>query len=64
MLLESMNIPLRYHMIKEIWIVKMKEIGSWAKELITFVSFFFFFLPLSACSKKLPKFSVMHVDLN
>ena len=39
---------------------KIKEIGSWVKEVITFCPF----SPISACAKKLPKFAVMHVDLS
>ena len=47
-------------MIKETWIAKIKEIGCWTEELITFCPF----LPVSAWSKKLPNFAVKHVDLS
>ena len=47
-------------MIKETWIAKIKEIGCWTEELITFCPF----SPVSAWSKKLPNFAVKHVDLS
>ena len=47
-------------MIKETWIAKIKEIGCWTEELITFCPF----SPISAWSKKLPNFAVKHVDLS
>ena len=47
-------------MIKETWIAKIKEIGDWTEELITFCPF----SPVSAWSKKLPNFAVKHVDLS
>ena len=47
-------------MIKETWIAKIKEIGFWTEELITFCPF----SPVSAWSKKLPNFAVKHVDLS
>ena len=47
-------------MIKETWIAKIKEIGCWIKEMITFCPF----LLVSAWSKKLPNFAVKHVDLS
>ena len=46
--------------IKEIWIAKIKEIGCWTEELITFCPF----SPVSVWSKKLPNFAVKHVDLS
>ena len=46
--------------IKETWIAKIKEIGCWTEELITFCPF----SPVSAWSKKLPNFAVKHVDLS
>ena len=48
------------NMIKETWIAKIKEIGCWTEELITFCPF----SPVSAWSKKLPNFAVKHVDLS
>ena len=47
-------------MIKETWISKIKEIGYWTEELITFCPF----LPVSMWSKELPNFAVNHVDLS
>ena len=47
-------------MIKETWIAKIKEIGCWTEELITFCPF----SPISAWSKKLLNFAVKHVDLS
>ena len=47
-------------MITETWIAKIKEIGCWTEELITFCPF----SPVSAWSKKLPNFVVKHVDLS
>ena len=47
-------------MIKETWIAKIKEIGRWTEELITFCPS----SPVSAWSKKLPNFAVKHVDLS
>ena len=47
-------------MIKETWIAKIKEIGCWTEELITFCPF----SQVSAWSKKLPNFVVKHVDLS
>ena len=46
--------------IKEIWIAKIKEIGCWTEELITFCPFSL----VSVWSKKLPNFAVKHVDLS
>ena len=47
-------------MIKETWIAKIKEIGCWTEELITFCPF----SPISVWSKKLPNLAVKHVDLS
>ena len=47
-------------MITETWIAKIKEIGCWTEELITFCPF----SPVSVWSKKLPNFAVKHVDLS
>ena len=47
-------------MIKETWIAKIKEIGCWTEELITFCPF----SHVSACSKKLLNFAVKHLDLS
>ena len=47
-------------MIKETWIPKIKEIGCWTEELITFCPF----SPVSVWSEKLPNFAVKHVDLS
>ena len=47
-------------MITETWIAKIKEIGCWTEELITFCPF----SPVSAWSKKLSNFAVKHVDLS
>ena len=47
-------------MIKETWIAKIREIGCWTEEVITFCPF----SPISAWSKKLPNFAVKHVDLS
>ena len=47
-------------MIKGTWIAKIKEIGCWTEELITFCPF----PPVSAWSKKLQNFPVKHVDLS
>ena len=47
-------------MTKETWIAKIKEIGCWTEELITFCPF----SPISVWSKKLPNFAVKHVDLS
>ena len=49
-------------MIKETWSAKIKEIGSWTKELITIT--FCPFSPVFAWSKKLPNFAVKCVDLS
>ena len=46
--------------LKETWIAKIKEIGFWTEELITFCPF----SPVSVWSKKLPNFAVKHVDLS
>ena len=47
-------------MIKETWNAKIKEIGCWTEELITFCPF----SPVSVWSEKLPNFAVKHVDLS
>ena len=54
------TIPIGKGVIKETWIAKIKEIGCWTEELITFCPF----SPVSAWSKKLPNFAVKHVDLS